>query len=289
MGSDTDVNGSNSGNTPTRVGWIAAFVVGAAVFAVLRYPVGFMLPSSIAFGIAAILLFILLLSSSGSASNAEGNDSRVRRIVPQPEPAADLAPRASVMPNRVTSSPKPAPQPVSDAPFAPVGAADQPSPVAEVAAVPQPIGFVEAPPAAAELVSRRKPAASKAAAKVAAQPEAKAAGKPKPAGKPKAAKTKAPLAAEGGLARLTGPRGGKADDLKEIEGIGPALEKLVNGLGFYHFDQIAGWSEADVALVDAEMKTFKGRITRDKWVAQARIIVSEGLEAFRERAKTNNY
>jgi NADH-quinone oxidoreductase subunit E len=44
-----------------------------------------------------------------------------------------------------------------------------------------------------------------------------------------------------------------------------------------------------VALVDAEMKTFKGRITRDKWVSQAKIIVTEGLEAFRERAKTNNY
>jgi NADH-quinone oxidoreductase subunit E len=37
------------------------------------------------------------------------------------------------------------------------------------------------------------------------------------------------------------------------------------------------------------MKTFKGRISRDKWVAQAKIIVTEGLEAFRERAKTNNY
>ena len=89
--------------------------------------------------------------------------------------------------------------------------------------------------------------------------------------------------------RLKAPRKGKADDLKEIEGIGPALEKLVNGLGFYHFDQIAGWSEADVALVDAEMKTFKGRIARDKWVEQAKIIVKDGLDAFRERAKTNDY
>jgi predicted flap endonuclease-1-like 5' DNA nuclease len=44
-----------------------------------------------------------------------------------------------------------------------------------------------------------------------------------------------------------------------------------------------------VALVDAELPRFKGRISRDRWVAQAKIIVSEGLEAFRERAKTNNY
>ncbi len=112
----------------------------------------------------------------------------------------------------------------------------------------------------------------------------------KPAAKPGTkAKPKPKLAKPAGPVRLTAPRNGKADDLKEIEGIGPAMEKLLNSLGFYHFDQIATWSDADVALVDAEMKTFKGRITRDKWVSQARIIVTEGLEAFRERAKTNTY
>ncbi|WP_207623857.1 NADH:ubiquinone oxidoreductase [Rhodobacter calidifons] len=98
-----------------------------------------------------------------------------------------------------------------------------------------------------------------------------------------------PAEAHAGPERLSAPRGGKADDLKEIEGIGPALEKLVNELGFYHFAQIASWTEDDVAWVDANLKGFKGRVTRDKWVAQAKIIVTEGLEAFRERAKTNNY
>jgi predicted flap endonuclease-1-like 5' DNA nuclease len=104
-----------------------------------------------------------------------------------------------------------------------------------------------------------------------------------------AALVSAPVASADGPARLSGPRGGTADNLKEIEGIGPAMEKLVNEMGFFHFDQIAGWSEADVAWVDANLKGFKGRVTRDKWVAQAKIIVTEGLEAFRERAKTNNY
>ena len=89
--------------------------------------------------------------------------------------------------------------------------------------------------------------------------------------------------------RLSAPRNGVADDLKQLEGVGPAMEKLVNEMGFYHFDQIAAWTEADVALVDAEMKGFKGRIARDRWVEQARIIVTEGLEAFHERAKTNSY
>jgi len=115
---------------------------------------------------------------------------------------------------------------------------------------------------------------------------------PKPSANPKADATPADAAQPAmalGPMRLTASRKGKADDLKEIEGIGPAMEKLVNGMGFFHFDQIAGWSDADVALVDAEMKGFRGRITRDKWVAQAKIIAAEGPGAFRLRAKTNNY
>jgi predicted flap endonuclease-1-like 5' DNA nuclease len=157
---------------------------------------------------------------------------------------------------------------------------------AESVAEAMPAAFVSAPQPA-------EPApASAAAPKAAAKPAAKAAPKPKAApkadAKPKAA-AKPKVAKPAGLVRLTAPRNGKADDLKEIEGIGPALEKLVNGMGFYHFDQIASWSDADVALVDGEMTNFKGRITRDKWVSQAKIIVTEGLEAFRIRAKTNNY
>jgi predicted flap endonuclease-1-like 5' DNA nuclease len=104
-----------------------------------------------------------------------------------------------------------------------------------------------------------------------------------------AAAPAAAVAPAAGPLRLTAARGGKADNLQEIEGIGPAMEKLVNALGFYHFDQIATWSDADIAVVDAEMKSFKGRIARDRWVPQAKLIVAEGLEAFRIRKKTNNY
>ena len=88
---------------------------------------------------------------------------------------------------------------------------------------------------------------------------------------------------------LKAPRKGQADDLKLIEGIGPVMERLCHELGFFHFDQIANWGADEVAWVDENLKGFKGRVTRDKWVAQAKIIVSEGLEAFRIRAKTNNY
>lgn len=69
---------------------------------------------------------------------------------------------------------------------------------------------------------------------------------------------------------LTGARAGKADDLKLIKGIGPALEKLCHKLGFYHFDQLASWTAAEIAWVDENLEGFKGRVTRDEWVVQAR-------------------
>lgn len=157
----------------------------------------------------------------------------------------------------------------ASAPARPTGTA---RPVAAVTPAPK----AEAVPVAFVAVPAPAPAPAPAPEASAPAPKAKAPAKAKPA-------------AVAGPERLKAPRKGKADNLQEIEGIGPAMEKLVNSLGFYHFDQIAGWSDADVAIVDAEMKSFKGRIARDKWVAQARIIVSEGLDAFRERAKTNNY
>ncbi len=61
---------------------------------------------------------------------------------------------------------------------------------------------------------------------------------------------------------------GQADDLKKISGVGPVLEGKLNGLGIYHFWQIARWNEAEIAWVDGFLN-FKGRIQRDEWIAQA--------------------
>jgi predicted flap endonuclease-1-like 5' DNA nuclease len=69
---------------------------------------------------------------------------------------------------------------------------------------------------------------------------------------------------------LTAARGGKADDLKLVKGIGPKLEILCHKLGFYHFDQIANWTAKEIAWVDENLEGFKGRVTRDEWVVQAR-------------------
>ena len=73
---------------------------------------------------------------------------------------------------------------------------------------------------------------------------------------------------------LKAARKSGADDLKRIKGVGPKLEKLLNSLGFFHFDQVASWSENEMAWVDQNLEGFKGRATRDNWVAQAKELMS---------------
>ncbi len=75
-------------------------------------------------------------------------------------------------------------------------------------------------------------------------------------------------------ATLKAARKSGADDLKRIKGVGPKLEKLLNSLGFFHFDQVASWSETEMAWVDQNLEGFKGRATRDNWVAQAKELMS---------------
>ncbi|MEO0850937.1 MAG: NADH-quinone oxidoreductase subunit E, partial [Pseudomonadota bacterium] len=65
-----------------------------------------------------------------------------------------------------------------------------------------------------------------------------------------------------------------ADDLKLISGVGPKLEETLNDLGFYTFEQIAGWTPENVAYVDARLK-FKGRIERDDWITKAKDLAAQ--------------
>jgi NADH-quinone oxidoreductase subunit E len=75
---------------------------------------------------------------------------------------------------------------------------------------------------------------------------------------------------------LKAARKGKADDLKLIWGVGPALEALCHKLGFFHFDQIAAWTAEEIAWVDENLEGFKGRVSRDRWVAQAKVLAAGG-------------
>jgi large subunit ribosomal protein L21 len=90
-------------------------------------------------------------------------------------------------------------------------------------------------------------------------PVAAAKAAPKKAAPKKAASKKAeaaPAAAAG------------ADDLKALSGVGPALEKKLLAAGVTSFAQIAAWTDADVAAMDEQL-SFKGRIEREGWIAQA--------------------
>ncbi|MFO0990772.1 MAG: hypothetical protein U1E67_02425 [Hyphomicrobiales bacterium] len=76
-------------------------------------------------------------------------------------------------------------------------------------------------------------------------------------------------------------RGGKADNLQRISGIGPKNERTLHSLGFFHFDQIASWSDEEVAWVDDHLK-FNGRIIREEWILQAGLL-AEGKDDEFER------
>jgi large subunit ribosomal protein L21 len=83
----------------------------------------------------------------------------------------------------------------------------------------------------------------------------------KPASKVKAA---APAAAAKAKAAAAG-----ADDLKQLSGVGPALEKKLLAAGVTSLVQIAAWTDADVAAMDEQL-SLKGRIEREGWIAQAK-------------------
>ncbi len=159
------------------------------------------------------------------------------------------------------------------------------------AAEPTPVAPERPKPAAKQAEDAKKEAAPKKKAPVKksdaatpAQPEAAAAKVTEPKAEPKAEATE--TVEEKAPETLTAAREGGADDLKLLKGVGPKLEQTLNELGFFHFDQIAKWTEAEVAWVDARLK-FKGRIERDGWIDQAKQLASGEETEFAKSAKTD--
>jgi predicted flap endonuclease-1-like 5' DNA nuclease len=106
------------------------------------------------------------------------------------------------------------------------------------------------------------PAVAKAAPETAAEPS------PAPPVKP------APAAASG-------------DDLTRIKGLGPKIATLLSELGITSFAQIAAWSDDDVTKIDDQLGRFKGRITRDQWVVQAKLLAAGDEASFAEQFGNN--
>jgi predicted flap endonuclease-1-like 5' DNA nuclease len=72
------------------------------------------------------------------------------------------------------------------------------------------------------------------------------------------------------------------DDLKRIRGIGLLIERKLNAMGVSTYEQIANWTADDVSTVNAKLE-FKGRIERENWIEQARILASGGHTDFSRR------
>lgn len=122
--------------------------------------------------------------------------------------------------------------------------------------------------------------------------EAKPAAKKAPAKKPAAAASskapakakRAPVAADGKPELFTAAPAEGADNLKLISGVGPKLEQTLNDLGIFTFSQVAGWRKKEIAWVDERLR-FKGRIERDDWMSQAKILAKGGETEFSKRSK----
>lgn len=68
------------------------------------------------------------------------------------------------------------------------------------------------------------------------------------------------------------PDGG--DDLTRIKGLGPKLVEQLGALGVTRFAQIAAWDDAEIDRIDARLGRFQGRIRRDEWQTQARLLAA---------------
>lgn len=99
---------------------------------------------------------------------------------------------------------------------------------------------------------------------------------------PAPAPAPSPVAAPAPTAAPT-PAAADGDDLRRIKGVGPKLVIMLNDLGVSTFAQIAAWSDADIDRVDAELGRFQGRIRRDNWVEQAKLLSADDIAAYEEK------
>jgi len=284
--------------------WYAAGAGGVLLAAILLFVAQYGFFKSVLFG----LIFFALLGFFLAWAFCTGeNEAAVTPDLPKPTAKSDTSPPPAVSPVAqaapaaaavvrsepdAAETPKPKAKPQTAEPKTKTTAAKAAKP-AEPTAKPAAKSTKQAGKATGKPAEK---AASAKSSKVAATPKAPAkpaAAKKAPAAKPEpstasaldAALSKskdAPVAGQPEM--LDKPRGGKADDLKLIKGVGPALEKILNDVGVWHFDQVASWKAKDIAFVDAKMQRFSGRITRDEWVKQAKILAKGGTTEFSARA-----
>jgi predicted flap endonuclease-1-like 5' DNA nuclease len=119
-----------------------------------------------------------------------------------------------------------------------------------------------------------KRGAARAAKSVA--PEGVADAEPEAAALEPIEKPAAPAETFGRPVGIDAPRHGVKDNLTNIIGVLPIIETALNNIGVYHFDQIAEFSDDNVAWLEGHL-AIAGRVTREHWREQARelAVVSE--------------
>lgn len=197
-------------------------------------------------------------AATAAAGLAAAGAATTARTATPPAPAVPTRTTPSV-PAKKPAAPK-APEPVGL--MQPAASKTESAPVAKAAPKPKPKAAAKPKPKA--------PAKPKAAVKP------KAVSKPKPAAKPRPAAAKKP----------SGPpaAGAKADDLKLIRGIGRQNEARLNAFGVSEFQHIADWTSDD-ASTWGERLAFPGRIEREDWIGQAKVLASGGSTPFASRVR----
>lgn len=282
--------------------WIIGALLALATYLILsgRFEVGMIFALILALGVFIVSGALLgRLFCRGVATSAHGHTARHDQVIdatPQSIVKADshgsMAPGIPETASKTTSvGAAAAAASASKAKSAVAGAKPAAKPKAKAAAKP-------AVKSKAKSASAASTGAKKAAAKPAAKPKAKAAAKPKAkaAAKPKAkAAAKKPaaktatkparkaVAKDGKPEMLKKARAGGADDLKQIKGVGPKMETMLNTMGVYHFDQVSGWRAQEVKWADENLEGFKGRVSRDEWVKQAKVLAKGGKTEFSKK------
>ncbi len=102
-----------------------------------------------------------------------------------------------------------------------------------------------------------------------------------PIADPVAAEASEPIPAITTVATVaTVATGGPPDDLRRIKGLGPKVAAQLERVGITRFDQLAGLGPDEQAALDARLGAFAGRMARDRWVEQARLLAHGDVVTF---------
>ena len=296
-------NGTMQSNECARNCWIAAGVIGLLVLVFASFIGETSVVGGLFLGlITAVLLglFLVWALCRGSGSVADGRgDVMDRSATSQAAPVTTAMPLHSAAPAATTSAAPAAPAPAaSPAPAPALAPEPAPAPVAVAAPAAQPAADPRRDSAKAEHDKRKRTAkAEKKALEAASKDAAKKKGKAKQHSTLSLAETavevsgkKSKAKADPGEKKAKPAKAAKAtpakpDDLKQIKGVGPKLEKLLHDNGVTQFAQVAAWSDAEIDRFADLIGSMGGRIRSDDWTQQAKTLAAGGTTEFASRVK----